>query len=143
MTYQAKTQWLVFFLSACLFIPMLFISNEGWLRGIYAVLLLLLLVFMWVRYTLVLQEDTVTYTIQLFGLTLYKKRVQAKDIVRVTFKRFNWATRLAVIKTSNGLPIRVALFKPEVVFQDLVTFCDEYDIAYTKTKDYRILEKMG
>lgn len=90
-----------------------------------------------------IKDNTITYTTTLFGQTLYTKEVQATDIVRVTFKRFNWATRLAVIKTSKGLPIRVALFKPETVFEDLIIFCKDYDVPYTKTKDYQILEKLG
>lgn len=125
-----------------LMVPTLLVA-ELWLQLISGVTLLLLLMLIFLKYTFTIKDNTITYTTTLFGQTLYTKEVQATDIVRVTFKRFNWATRLAVIKTSKGLPIRVALFKPETVFEDLIIFCKDYNVPYTKTKDYQILEKLG
>ncbi|WPK12646.1 diguanylate cyclase [Lysinibacillus louembei] len=123
-------------------LPTLLVA-EFWLQLISGVTLLLLLMLIFLKYTFTIKNNTITYTTTLFGQILYTKEVQAADIVRVTFKRFNWATRLAVIKTSKGLPIRVALFKPETVFEDLTIFCKDYNVPYTKTKDYQILEKLG
>lgn len=123
-------------------VPTLLVT-EFWLQLISSVTLLLLLMFIFLKYTFTIKNNTITYTTTLFGQTVYTKEVQTADIVRVTFKRFNWATRLAVIKTSKSLPIRVALFKPETVFEDLIMFCKDYGVPYTKTKDYQILEKLG
>lgn len=123
-------------------VPTLLVA-EFWLQLISGVTLLLLLMLIFLKYTFTIKNNTITYTTTLFGQILYTKEVQAADIVRVTFKRFNWATRLAVIKTSKGLPIRVALFKPKTVFEDLIIFCKDYNVPYTKTKDYQILEKLG
>lgn len=59
------------------------------------------------------------------------------------FKRIGWKSKLAAIQVHKGLPIRVALFKPENVHDDLIGFCEENAVHYEKTKDYQIIEKMG
>lgn len=49
---------------------------------------------------------------------------------------------MAAIKVHKGSLIRVTLFKPEKVYDDLIVFCEENAIHYDKTKDYKIIEKM-
>lgn len=65
------------------------------------------------------------------------------NIKNIIFKRIGWKSKLAAIKVDKGISIRVALFKPESVYDDLIVFCEENAVAYHKTKDYTIIEKMG
>ncbi|WP_413367327.1 hypothetical protein [Lysinibacillus sp. 3P01SB] len=104
-----------------------------------AFIVFLLLAF--VKYTLVINHNII-YTIQLFRITIYKKEVTSLHIKEIIFKRRDWSSKLAVIKLYKGLSIRVALFKPENVYDDLVEFCEDNAIHYEKTRDYKIIEKM-
>ena len=96
-----------------------------------------------VTYQVVINKHTIRYTIKLFGLKIYNKKIIHTDVIKITFKRMGWNAKLAVIKVRKGLSIRVGYFKPNDVYKDLIVFCEENEIQYEKTKDYKIIEKMG
>ena len=96
-----------------------------------------------VTYQVVINKHTIRYTIKLFGLKIYNKEIVHTDVAKIIFKRIGWNSKLAVIKVRKGLSIRVAYFKPDDVYKDLIVFCEENAIQYEKTKDYKIIEKMG
>ena len=96
-----------------------------------------------INYSFSIEEDKVIYTTFLARFPIYKKKVAPSQIKKVVFKRVNWKTKLAVIKLHTGIPIRITLFKPDSVFNDLLTFCEKHTIQYEKTRDYKILEKLG
>ena len=127
-------------------LPMVFL---GLIIGISSVKWLALTIFTicfslaCLKYTLLVNKHRISYAIQLFGVTIYSKEIVPSDIKKIIFKRIGWKSKLAAIKVHKGLPIRVALFKPERVYDDLMVFCEENEIHYDKTKDYKIIEKMG
>ena len=127
-------------------LPMVFL---GLIIGISSVKWLALTIFTicfslaCLKYTLLVNKHRISYAIQLFGVTIYSKEIVPSDIKKIIFKRIGWKLKLAAIKVHKGLPIRVALFKPERVYDDLMVFCEENEIHYDKTKDYKIIEKMG
>lgn len=96
-----------------------------------------------VTYQVVINKHTIRYTIKLFGLKIYNKKIIHTDVIKITFKRMGWNSKLAIIKVRKGLSIRVGYFKPNDVYKDLIVFCEENEIQYEKTKDYKIIEKMG
>jgi len=124
-------------------------ASLGLIIGISSVKWLALTIFTicfslaFLKYTLLVNKHIISYAIQLFGVTIYSKEIVPSDIKKIIFKRIGWKSKLAAIKVHKGLPIRVALFKPERVYDDLMVFCEENEIHYDKTKDYKIIEKMG
>ncbi|MEK3766038.1 hypothetical protein [Solibacillus sp. FSL K6-4121] len=96
-----------------------------------------------ITYQVVINKHTISYTIKLFGLKIYNKKIIHTDVIKITFKRMGWNAKLAVIKVRKWLPIRVGYFKPNDVYEDLIVFCEENAVPYRKTKDYTIIEKMG
>lgn len=96
-----------------------------------------------VTYQVVINKHTIRYTIKLFGLKIYNKKIVHTDVANIIFKRIGWNSKLAIIKVRKGLSIRVAYFKPNHVYEDLIVFCERSAIQYEKTKDYKIIEKMG
>ncbi|MER1956991.1 MAG: hypothetical protein ABS942_06410 [Solibacillus sp.] len=96
-----------------------------------------------VTYQLVINKHTIRYTIKLFGLKIYNKKIIHSDVIKITFKRMGWNAKSAVIKVRKGLSIRVGYFKLNDVYKDLIVFCEENEIQFEKTKDYKIIEKMG
>lgn len=96
-----------------------------------------------VTYQVVINKHTIRYTIKLFGLKIYNKKIIHTDVIKITFKRMGWNAKLAVIKVRKGLSIRVGYFKPNDVYKGLIVFCEENEIQSEKTKDYKIIEKMG
>ena len=96
-----------------------------------------------VTYQVVINKHTIRYTIKLFGLKIYNKKIIHTDVIKVAFKRMGWNAKLAVIKVRKGLSIRVGYFKPNDVYKGLIVFCEENEIQSEKTKDYKIIEKMG
>ena len=96
-----------------------------------------------VTYQLVINKHTIRYTIKLFGLKFYNKKIIHTDVIKITFKRMGWNAKLAVIKIRKGLSIRVGYFKPNDVYKDLIVFCEENEIQYEKTKRKRPLSRQG
>ena len=131
-------------------IPFIFLTLllliQGWEYIGHRIFCLFVLVFhliaLCIKYSFSIEEDKVVYTTFLARFPIYKKKVAPSQIKKVVFKRFNWKTKLAVIKLHKGIPIRITLFKPDSVFNELITFCEKHTIQYEKTRDYKILEKL-
>lgn len=131
-------------------IPFIFLTLllliQGWEYIGHRIFCLFVLVFhliaLCIKYSFSIEEDKVIYTTFLARFPIYKKKVAPSQIKKVVFKRFNWKTKLAVIKLHKGIPIRITLFKPDSVFNELITFCEKHTIQYEKTRDYKILEKL-
>ena len=113
------------------------------IKWISCTVFIMVFLIAFLKYTLILNKQEIFYTIQLFGLTIYRKEIVPTEIKEIIFKRTGWKSKLAVIKVHKGVPIRVALFKPEKVYDDLIIFCEENAVNYDITKDYKIIEKMG
>ena len=60
-----------------------------------------------ITYQVVINKHTICYTIKLFGLKIYNKKIIHTDVIKITFKRMGWNAKLTVIKVRKGLPIRV------------------------------------
>lgn len=140
MKYSAISQRQVILPMAFLCLSSWHISTIKWV-SLTGFIIVFLIAFL--KYALVLNKDEIFYTIQLFGLTIYSKEIVPTEIKEIIFKRTGWKSKLAVIKVHKGVPIRVALFKPENVYDDLIIFCEENAVNYDKTRDYKIIEKMG
>lgn len=118
------------------------ISHSDWpILTLFTICILLVFVFESRKYTLVIDE-TITYTIQIFGLTVHRKEITPSNIKKMVFKRVHWRSKLAVIQLDKGFSIRVDRFQPENVYDHLITFCEENTIQYDKSRDYKIVEKM-
>lgn len=143
MKYSATSQrqliLLMAFLGLIVSISNWHISSVKWL-SLTVFIMCFLMAFL--KYTLLINKHTISYAIQLFGLTIYNKKIGPSDIKKIIFKRVGWKSKLAAIQVHKGLPIRVALFKPGNVYDDLIVFCEENAIHYDKTEDYKIIEKM-
>ncbi|MER1956926.1 MAG: diguanylate cyclase [Solibacillus sp.] len=144
MKYSAKSQrqLILFYAFLCLisgFFSWL-VSVTIWISAI-AFIFCFFMAF--VKYSLIVNKHIISYTILLFGLRIYSKEVAPAGIEEILFKRISWKTKMAIIKTRKGIPIRVALFKPENVYDNLIVFCEENEVPYKKTKDYKIIENMG
>ncbi|WP_431030247.1 hypothetical protein [Lysinibacillus sp. LZ02] len=144
MKYKATTQ-------RHIILPMAFLSlaasitswDYTWMKWSSLTIFTLIFLTAFIKYTLIINENHIVYTIHFLGMSIYKKQVQRLDIKKIIFKRANWQSKIAIIKIQSGLPIRVTLFKPESIFRDLVAFCDRNNVNYEKTKDYKIIEKMA
>ena len=125
---------------------MLLLLIQGWedigFRIFWLFVLAFQLLSLFINYSFSIEEDKVIYTTFLARFPIYKKKVAPSHIKKVIFKRVNWNTKLAVIKLHKGMPIRITLFKPDSVFNELITFCEKHTIQYEKTRDYKILEKL-
>lgn len=144
MMYRASTQR-EFILPMFLILSIALIKN--WERSgfRYAVITLLIvnLLFWFIRYSFEINTDQLLYRISLFGFILYEKKATQKTIKKVVFKRAGWRTKLALIKLNRGLPIRISLFQPTTIFSELITYCEKNNIDYVKTKEYKLLEKVS
>ncbi|GAA0453559.1 hypothetical protein GCM10008935_05400 [Alkalibacillus silvisoli] len=69
--------------------------------------------------------------------------MRVNDIQKIMFKRVGFKQSGAVIKLKSGFNIRVYLFKPKRIYQDLDDFAERYEVSKNKTEDYLILEKMN
>ena len=144
MKYSATTQreliLFMAFLGLIVSIPQWDISNVKWVS---LTIFIMLFLMAFIKYTLLVKKHKISYAVQLFGLTIYRKETVPPNIKKILFKRIGWKSKLAAIKVNKGIPIRVAYFKPDDVYEDLIVFCEENAVPYHKTKDYTIIEKIG
>lgn len=142
MRYQAKIQPSILFIQIILLVTVLLSEWETvWMRAFTIVLLLCIPCLCFIQYSLKIEEDHLTYTVTLLNLSIYQKNSIPSNIKRIIYKRVGWKTKLAVIQLEKGLPIRVALFTPNTIHEDLLDFCIKNHVEIKKTKDYLILEK--
>jgi len=140
--YYAKAQRRV--LGSLLFLTLTLIRVDDfpqWLQVSQLVLAFIIGMGIFIEYKVDINEGYLTYQIELFHVTLYKKVVHYQQIKRLKFKRIGWAQKCVMIKNEKGFPIKLANFNPNNIYQDLIDFAAVYDIPITKTKDYLILEK--
>ena len=141
--YKATVQRKLFILFIFLALILLI---QGWeyigFRIFWLFVLAFQLLALCINYSFSIEEDKVIYTTFLARFPIYKKKVAPSQIKKVVFKRVNWNTKLAVIKLHKGISIRISLFKPASVFNELMAFCENNAIQYEKTRDYKILEKL-
>ena len=141
--YKATVQRKLFILF--IFLTLLLLI-QGWeyigLRIFLLFVLAFQLIAICINYSFSIEEDKVIYTTFLARFPIYKKKVAPSQIKKVVFKRVNWNTKLAVIKLHKGISIRISLFKPDNVFNELLTFCEKHTVQYEKTRDYKLLEKL-
>ena len=114
-----------------------------WSRTICLFLLSFHLLALCINYSFSIEEDKVIYTMFFARFPIFKNKVAPSHIKKVVFKRVNWNTKLAVIKLHKGISIRISLFKPDSVFNELITFCEKHTIQYEKTQDYKISQKIN
>lgn len=128
-------------------ISMLVLAIPSWgnnlITWVSGMVVFLLLVLSGVSYRLYVNDETIRYQIRLVGQVLYTKHVLADEIKHMSFRRSNWKAKSTIIKVKRGFAIRVVLFKPETVYEDLLNFCARNGVAYDKTRDYKIIEKLA
>jgi hypothetical protein len=100
-------------------------------------LFVFILVAVFITYKFRIDEGSITYQILLFTLPIYKKVVYPDQIIQVRFKRVGWGTKGAIIQIEKGLNIRIILFVPETIFEELETFAIENSIAVSGTNRWR------
>ena len=108
-----------------------------------SLLALFCVVALFVRYEFEIEDHILRYRMKIFSFLLYQKQVNSQDVEAIHFKRTHWTTRLAVVKYQGGFNLRIMRFAPLDVFEHLVFFAESNHIEITKTKDYKILEKMA
>ncbi|MFJ7735082.1 diguanylate cyclase [Lysinibacillus sp. NPDC097287] len=142
--YKATTQKLlfVFLLGVDLILFFGSLGDTGFM--VLTIFLSLICVLMFfVKYEFQINEQTLLYRIQLFTFAIYVKQANAKDVQMIHFKRVSWNTRIAIVKLYKGWNMRIALFSPDAVFEELERYAERNNIAINKTKDYKILKKMA
>lgn len=142
MRYRAKIQPNLLLLQVILIATVLMSEWENvWIRIFTIAVLLFSTCLFFIKYSFKMEEDHLTYTVTLLNISIYQKKTVQSNIKKMIFKRVGWKTKLAVIKLEKGLSIRVSLFTPNTIYEDLLGFCKENGIQVEKTKDYLILEK--
>ncbi|MEN2767221.1 hypothetical protein [Ornithinibacillus xuwenensis] len=145
MTYHANTERgpLVFLLIIDLYMIVSVIGRNFYLAFFIFQVLLIIFTFLviFLRFELSLKEDMLTFRTFLFAMTVYQKTVESQEINQIKFKRIGWGHKCATIKVSEGFNLRVANFHPKTIYKDLNEYANHYNIAVTKTKDFKRLEK--
>lgn len=134
MVYKARMQQGVHIILAALQLPLLGMAWDSvYLSVALLIVIAINLIALFIKYEFFIGADDVTFTTYFLWLKLYEKRVDKNSIKKINFKRTGWQTKSAAIKTTEGLPIRLASFVPADLFEELINFCEEHSIPYNKT----------
>ena len=104
--------------------------------------LLVAVVFAFVRFRLNINDENLVYEILIFKKSIVKQRIFPEDINQLKFTRVGWAKKSAKIKVNKGINVRLAVLEPPKAYDHLIEFAEKHDITIVKTKDYLILERM-
>ncbi len=108
----------------------------------YLSVLLVAVVFAFVRFRLNINDENLVYEILIFNKSIVKQRIFPEEINELKFTRVGWAKKSAKIKVNKGINVRLAVLEPPKAYDHLIEFAKKHDIAIVKTKDYLILERM-
>ena len=145
MPFHAKIQRL--FLAVFLLLPVINIiysiitQSIGYLFYYNILLTLFIITLFFLKYTFTIYDGHLTYETYLMTICIYKRVIYPSQMKIVEFKRYGWATQGALIRIRKGLNLRLALFSPNEIFNELLTFANKHDIPTSKTKDYQLLER--
>ena len=144
MIYTVKTQRRILkFLLVLNTVSMLF-ESEGASKYIFyfqCALQMVILIGLFIKYELKIDDGYLTYQMSLFGNEFYKKRITPQYIKRIKFVRVGWLSKGAIVQMEKGINIRVTHFTPKTVVTELLDFAHKHEITIFKTRDFVILEK--
>ncbi|MBM7579797.1 hypothetical protein [Jeotgalibacillus terrae] len=109
-------------------------------RYFFTATLLYCLLTLFIHFTFCITGGKLTFNTFFMKWRIYKRNISPSDIKEIKFKRANWAAKLALIKTANGLPIRLFNFHPKYLFWQLEQFCKIHKVPYKKSRDYKIID---
>ncbi|MEK4484116.1 hypothetical protein MHH81_00755 [Psychrobacillus sp. FSL H8-0484] len=145
MTYRLKnSRWGLSFLlliTTLKIITSYSLSHDKFLFYFSILTALLIITLFYISYTFTIQESLLTYKILLFNILIYQRVVLPEHIKEIKFKRFGWNTKGAVIQTTKGFNMRILLYSPDGMMEDLNKYADENNLFISKTKDYQLLER--
>lgn len=143
MIYKAKPERLLLCFSSLLTISASISARDMLALQLFLLISgIILLLLIPVNYFLHVNDNQLIYTVKLFNFTIYNKQLDHTSIKTIMFKRVRLLTRAAIVKPYRGLALRIILYTPETVYNDLVNFAIRNNITYTKTNDYLLIEKM-
>lgn len=93
------------------------------------------------RYEFHLYENKVSFETRWIKLLVFRKRLQPEQIEKISFKRVGWSSKCAIIRVKGFFRIRLILFEPAGLYEDLERFAINHQIPIEKTKDYELLIK--
>lgn len=116
------------------------ISTKG-LTVIDIVMIIGILAILCLHYKFQIDKKSLRYQIFLLSIPIYKKEIVPEQITEIKFIRVGWAKKSAIVRMKKGFNIRVILFNPNSVCEDLEHFANENNVSVNKTRDYKILER--
>lgn len=143
---------MVFYSKNPIIIPVLLlfiISTTGWYNPLSSVwinffgfsITLLIALSILINYELKIEEDKITYTIYLYHLKIYQKRVTPEQIKQLRLKRLGWTSKGAIIQVHQGMNLRVINFMPHDFDDELTKFANRHSIAIWRNKDYELVKR--
>ncbi|MFS0658215.1 hypothetical protein AB1L07_05175 [Niallia alba] len=142
MEYYRKTprSFLIIMLALVTVSLSLSLSSPVWLLFFQLTLILFFILSFFIQYKITITDEVISYQIQCIGTSLYKKKIQFSQIMQISFKRFGWSTKGAIIKQKKGFSIQIIHYSPNNILEDLMFFANRNGIMVIKTKDFLILE---
>lgn len=145
MAFHSKTQRSLLVLLLLILMTNIVVDvitqSFGYLFYFNVLLILFFITLFFVKYTFTIQDEHLSYEVFIMTFCIYKRVFSPSQMKKVEFKRYGWAKQGAVIRTKKGLNLRLVLFSPNEIFNELLTFTDKHDIPTSKTKDYQLLER--
>ena len=92
-----------------------------------------------ITYSFWITKSDLAYEMRIFGIKIYTKNIAITNIKKIVFKRSGPQAKSAIIQLNKGLSIRVSLFKPTTVYQDLILFCEENTVCYELSKSAKFV----
>ena len=143
MRYKAKAQREFLLPQIGLLMILLTVGWENrWFQLFCFILLTFVISTIFIKYSFTIKENELIYKISILNFNIYEKKMTSMNIKKIKFKRAGLKTKLAVIRLNKGISIRISLFTPSNVFQNLHTFSEKNKIQFELSKDYKILEKI-
>lgn len=141
MTFTAKTQreLLLFFL--IIMLPLLPKTYSTGFLYYQIVVIIFILLCLFIKFEFKIIESSISFKIFLFGIRIYRKKLQPEEINGIKFKRVGWNKKCVIVQADKGFNLRIINFYPENIYDEIFDYANQHDIAVVKTKDYLILER--
>lgn len=134
LTFKGKNErGILIFLLGINVLSMVLYFPSGILAFLQLSLVFLLLLLVFFRYTLRIENGLIAYQVLFFTLVIWKKELNPQQIMHLTFKRVGWSNQCVVIQSKQMINLRIINFTPENVYQELALYAHRNGIPINKS----------
>lgn len=116
------------------FVMLVVFIISKWL--IFLILSIIFIIITKIKYQFVINDNSLSFVVSLFGLNISKRRVNKENIKLIEFKRIGWDQKSVFIRLKKGFTREIFRFQPDNFDEYMESFATANSIKMKRHKNY-------